>query len=338
MSKPLVSIITPCYNGEKYISNFLDSVISQTYPSVELIIIDDGSTDGTKSIIESKRYYFEKKGYKLVYLYQENQGQAAAVNLGLKVFNGEYLMWVDSDDVLYEENISKKVEFLEKNPDYGFVLCKAERVNENDLDFPLEIIGRSRPAGDDNLFKDILLFKLDCYAGINMVRRTSILKSIPSLHIYEGREGQNFQLFLPLAHMYKCGYIEDVLCKIVTHKDSHSQKKRKYDQLVSRRRGMCDIQIHTIDNLVDMSFEDKEYWKNVIEIDYQKAILYLSIINFKGKSAKESKELIIRLGGTIDFIDDVLKSYFFAVIRFAAIIKNKLITLIKRILKNDKYN
>ena len=124
MSKPLVSIITPCYNGEKYICNFLDSVLLQTYPSIELILIDDGSTDETKSIIESKKCSFEEKGYKLVYLYQENRGQAAAVNLGLKIFNGEFLMWVDSDDILYEDNISKKVQFLEGNPDCGFVLCK----------------------------------------------------------------------------------------------------------------------------------------------------------------------------------------------------------------------
>ena len=73
--KPLVSIITPCYNGESYITCFLDSILYQTYPNIELWIVNDGSKDKTEEIILSYKSKFDDKGYKLNYIYQENAGQ-----------------------------------------------------------------------------------------------------------------------------------------------------------------------------------------------------------------------------------------------------------------------
>ena len=99
--KKLVSIITPCYNGEKYVDRFLTSVLNQTYNNIELIFVDDGSTDKTKDVVLSFKEQFEKRGYDLIYIYQKNAGQAAAINQGLKVFKGEFLMWIDSDDLMF---------------------------------------------------------------------------------------------------------------------------------------------------------------------------------------------------------------------------------------------
>ena len=80
---PLVSIISPCYNGEKYLSCFLESVLSQSYDNIELIMVDDGSTDRTKEIICSFEDKFRNRNLSLCYIYQENRGQAAAINRGL---------------------------------------------------------------------------------------------------------------------------------------------------------------------------------------------------------------------------------------------------------------
>ncbi len=75
MSNKLVSIIIPAYNAEKYIKQAVDSALAQTYPNFEVIVVDDGSTDGTKKILDSY-------GEKIVYLYQGNQGLAASRNTG----------------------------------------------------------------------------------------------------------------------------------------------------------------------------------------------------------------------------------------------------------------
>ena len=93
-----VSIIIPAYNAEKYVSRMLESILNQTYSNVECIIIDDGSTDNTYKTIQQYKEKFDKRRKVLKLLHQENKGQAAALNLGLKQVTGEYLIWADSDD------------------------------------------------------------------------------------------------------------------------------------------------------------------------------------------------------------------------------------------------
>ena len=98
MEKKMVSIITPCYNGGKLLSRYLDSVLKQTYKNIELIIVNDGSSDNTEKIVISYKGQFKKEGMKLVYIYQDNKGLGGAINTGLKHFTGDYLCWADYDD------------------------------------------------------------------------------------------------------------------------------------------------------------------------------------------------------------------------------------------------
>lgn len=289
----LVSIISPCYNGEKYVSYFLESVLSQTYSNVELWLIDDGSTDRTREIIGPFVERFLNRGYQLHYIYQKNAGQAAAINQGLKRFSGEYLMWVDSDDILLPENIEKKVDFLEKNPEYGFVQCLAEMVHEDAPEVPIQTLGRRKPAGEDNLFEDLIYERNVCYGpGVIMARGESIKSSIPSMEIYESRQGQNWQLMLPLAHMYRCGYIEEILFRVVAHDDSHSRTRRTYQQQIERNKGFIELLTNTIDNLVDMDIAEKKKWVDRINIKYQRRILEISYQNRDRRTLRQAKRVL----------------------------------------------
>ena len=121
MQMKLVSIISPCYNGEKYVSRFLDSVLSQTYNNIELIVINDGSIDKTLEILESYKEKFFRRSYAYIIINQDNAGQSAAINRGLKVFSGDYLCWVDSDDKMFPTSIEHKVKTLENNPNCGII-------------------------------------------------------------------------------------------------------------------------------------------------------------------------------------------------------------------------
>ena len=133
MKQPLVSIITPCYNGEEFVGRFLDSVLVQTYTNIELIIINDGSTDKTEEIILSYQEKMKDRGIKFIYFYQENKGQASALNHGLRIFKGDYLTWPDSDDILHENHIIRKVQFLERNIEIGLVISKCRILKEYSL-------------------------------------------------------------------------------------------------------------------------------------------------------------------------------------------------------------
>ena len=110
MSKK-VSIIVPAYNAEKYLPLTLKSIINQTYDNLEIIVIDDCSTDKTKEIISD----FSKKDSRIIPYYSEiNQGVSKTRNIGLKTFSGDYVLFVDADDVLAKDCIEIQVNTAEK--------------------------------------------------------------------------------------------------------------------------------------------------------------------------------------------------------------------------------
>ena len=123
MSSRLVSVVMPAYNCERYIGQAIESVLAQTYSRVELIVVDDGSTDGTAAVARSY-------GDRLRYVYQENQRQAAARNLGIRLAHGELIALLDADDVWLPEKLTRQVGFWEKNPSLGLVYCMAREIDE----------------------------------------------------------------------------------------------------------------------------------------------------------------------------------------------------------------
>jgi glycosyltransferase involved in cell wall biosynthesis len=109
--KPLVSILIPAYNAEKWISDTLKSALSQTYPHCEIVVVDDGSTDGTFRVVRQ----FEANGVRVVT--QENQGAAATRNAAYKLCTGDYIQWLDADDLLSANKIEKQIEVVEQLED-----------------------------------------------------------------------------------------------------------------------------------------------------------------------------------------------------------------------------
>ena len=107
-----VSVVTPVYNGELHLAKMLDSVLAQTYPDIEMILVDDGSSDGTLGVAEGYREKFAARGYGYRIVAAPHRNASAAVNGGLPYVTGEYLIWPDSDDMLKPESVAKRVEFL----------------------------------------------------------------------------------------------------------------------------------------------------------------------------------------------------------------------------------
>lgn len=107
--RPLVSIIIPTFNYGRYICRAVDSALSQTYPNIEVIVIDDGSTDETSFILA------DTYGQRISCLRQENRGAAAARNIGISISRGDYITFLDADDRYMPENIAWKFEFLQQN-------------------------------------------------------------------------------------------------------------------------------------------------------------------------------------------------------------------------------
>jgi glycosyltransferase involved in cell wall biosynthesis len=116
LASPLVSVIIPVYNGEKYIGAALESVLAQDYPSFEIIVVDDGSTDGSAEAVKSCG--------EARYLYQRNQGVAVARNTGITASRAEYVAFLDQDDLWAPEKLRIQMDYLEENPSVGYVLAR----------------------------------------------------------------------------------------------------------------------------------------------------------------------------------------------------------------------
>ena len=123
--QPKVSIVIPCYNKEKYIANMFDSVLAQEWDNVELVLVNDGSTDRTREIIAEYETKFLNRGYEVVIVDQENQGVAAAVRNGLMRITGEFVCQVDADDELDPRYVSIMAGWLWENPEYEWAACDA---------------------------------------------------------------------------------------------------------------------------------------------------------------------------------------------------------------------
>ena len=126
MKAGLVSIITPCYNGEKYIRETIDSVIAQTYPDWEMIIVDDGSKDNSAAIVRE----YADKDPRIQLIQQANAGSAAARNNGIRRAEGQYIALLDADDLWHPDFLKKQIEFM-KRKDAVCVYCSYRRIDEN---------------------------------------------------------------------------------------------------------------------------------------------------------------------------------------------------------------
>jgi glycosyltransferase involved in cell wall biosynthesis len=146
---PLVSIIIITYNDRKYVGQSIESALSQTYPNCEIIVVDDGSTDGTE------RYIKERYGNKVKFVRKQNGGMGSARYVGLEIASGEYIQHLDSDDFLLPNKIKEQCEYIEANPDiafvYGRTLCFYDDNKDQTWEHPTNAVAKS-----GNLFDDII--------------------------------------------------------------------------------------------------------------------------------------------------------------------------------------
>ena len=122
----LVSIIVPVYNVEKYLERCLDSLINQTLKDIEIILVDDGSTDDSGNICDK----YAKKDKRIKVIHKENGGLSDARNIGLSIANGRYLQFVDSDDFIHKQMIEILYNtIINNNADIS--ICDFDKVYEN---------------------------------------------------------------------------------------------------------------------------------------------------------------------------------------------------------------
>lgn len=249
--KGRVSIVTPVYNGESFISRFFESIRTQTYRKLEVILIDDGSSDGTVMVAEHWKKKLEKEEISVRIVQAPHRNASSAMGYGLPFVSGEYLCWPDSDDVLKETSVEERVEFLEKHPEYRCVRSLSWYFNPE---------SRERTAADEkrgdlkkeDLFWDILEGRTFVCCGCYMLRSRDFFEIYPDSRIPVYPVGQNFQMLLPFMYRHKCPTIEKELYGVAVRRGSHSRqiltreqtekKYREYELLVDEIADICQIE------------------------------------------------------------------------------------------------
>jgi glycosyltransferase involved in cell wall biosynthesis len=178
VASPLVSVVIPAYNARRWLASAVDSVLTQTYQSVEIIVVDDGSTDGTAGFVASR--YPD-----IVLLRQANRGLSAARNAGLDAARGDFVQFLDADDVLLPAKLEKQVALLQERTSLAGVYC--------DFQY-LESDGGRTASGFDEVGDDRVLRSL--------LRRNFIVAHAPLLRTAVVRAQNGFDESLTACEDY----------------------------------------------------------------------------------------------------------------------------------------
>ncbi|OUO49628.1 hypothetical protein B5F76_13485 [Desulfovibrio sp. An276] len=258
--KPLISLITPCYNGGGYIKPYIEGILSQTYSNVQYIFINDGSIDNTESIILSYKNKIIEKGWEFIYIkHESNLGQSAAINHALVKVKGKYFSQIDSDDIIYPDFLERYCDFLETHNEYKFCYAKIAIANEDSPYSPNRIQFREIDKSNNSLFEDLIKNNNIPPYPFYMIHTESFL-SVVKLPVYENRGGQNWQILLPMAYHYQCGFIDKVLATYIIRSNSHSRENKN---ILDRHNSLKRILYNTISR-INMPDGEKHYYYDMI--------------------------------------------------------------------------
>ncbi|MBI4845999.1 MAG: glycosyltransferase [Candidatus Omnitrophica bacterium] len=212
--KPLISVIIPAFNCVKYIRQTLDSALSQDYENFEIICVDDGSTDNTLNIL---REYSRKFPDKVNVLTQKNSGPAAARNLGIKKSRGEFVAFLDSDDIWLAEKLSLQSEVLLRDKNIAFVHADFAYFNDEEEEKKSEFCIAEKKKFSGDIFH--ALFKKNFILTSSVLARKEILEKTGLMD--EGfRMSEDYELWLRIAQGSKAGYVDKALVKYRKHSQS----------------------------------------------------------------------------------------------------------------------
>jgi len=224
IDKPMISVLLPAYNAEKYICRAIESILSQTYTDFELIIIDDGSTDKTSKVIASS---FDDPRINHIIL-EDNVGIVDALNIAISMAKGKYLARMDADDISMPQRFSKQVEFLESNLEYA--VCGASITIFNDHKDRYRV---TYPCTHGEIMSALCLFHRNISHPSAMIR-SEIIQKHNIRYSRKYPHAEDYIFWHQLSNYGKLYNLKESLLLYYRHEDQISSKYFKIQMATSR--------------------------------------------------------------------------------------------------------
>ena len=278
----LVSVIIPCYNSDNYLANTLNSVLNQNYKNIEIILIDDGSIDETSKIIES----FKNKDKRIRIFQQKHQGVSAARNLGINKAKGEFITFLDSDDLYEKDKILEQVNRL-KSTNKKICYCGNKYIfNNRVVKHVYNIEGKIL---ESYILNKMLIHLNDWMISSNLIKKNKIK------FLEDVKYGEDFNFFMKILSLEEVVVVNKQLTNYFIRETSSSFKKNIRinfeDDYISEFKGFLlktDKSIYSED--------EKVYLSNLLDrfLRPQVTIRNIDYCNKKIEQLSEFEEFVLR--------------------------------------------
>lgn len=218
-----IDVIIPTYNGLPWLIETINSVLSQTHKNLKLLVVDDGSTDGTKSYVRSI------KDPRVIYIHKKNNGQSSARNLGIKNASSPFIAFLDADDIWYPDKLSKQMQVMKDHPEAGLVYGHHYFTDEN------RVIQRNLRIWEKGDLADTLCGGNIIAGSASMVLiRREVLDKAGAYFREDLVNGEDWELWLRIALITKIDFVPEIIAEIRQHSQStQANSKRMADGLLT---------------------------------------------------------------------------------------------------------
>jgi glycosyltransferase involved in cell wall biosynthesis len=225
-ARPLVSIVVPVWNGERYLRESLDSILAQTYPRLEVIVVDDASTDSTAEILAS---YGDRL---TVHRQPATRGIYGNANDGIALATGEVIGVFHADDVYFPEMVEREVGWLEEHPEAGAVFCSdvfvdGGGVKLGGLSLPPEVPG-DRPLGYATILNALLTNTNSFLRCQTALVRASVYRDVGTYRDDEFKNSSDIEMWLRIARSYSIGVLEE---RLALYRRGHGSSSERYHRV-----------------------------------------------------------------------------------------------------------
>lgn len=264
-----VSVVIPVYNCEKTIKETINSILIQKGVSFEIIIIDDGSNDGTARIVR------EMCDERIKYYYQNNSGISVALNNGIKRATAKYIARIDGDDIALPTRLETQFHMLESNPDVAMIASAVEFINDDGT-----VIGRSFPYTSRYFIRDVLSHH-NIYAHPSVMFRKKTILSVGGYNSLLSGYCEDYYLWMQII---KLGQIINVSIPLTQYRISSGQitdwqPSKKYYRVMNRIINSKYIDADLVNELAEIKLLEKEACKNKTVNNLREKMIKKNIFN-----------------------------------------------------------